>query len=1273
MEGSRVEPLSRASFSLESQGVLRILRSEIRNASGWLVGSSEGSEVLLADSRFAAPAGLTLEGAHAVARGSLFYNATAHAIMLADNATVEASTFVNNAVGVELGSYARLIGNELSFNQVAIRWSGGAGAVVQQNNIRDNFLDGVQGPTATQATLDASGNHWGGTPNVDGDGWSGNGISSASHAATPFPVPDARPWLPFAPLRVEADATWTGANRLDGPTIVRAGALTLQDAQLDAQGFPLGSRAGGRLVVRDSDVRGTSIVYSRSDDAFTGTTFRAPVAAGTGGILLLGGSATVRDNTFLDLPVAIVLMPRAIGQSPPAATLEGNTFDGCAVGALVVLAQPTLRGNTFLDNAVSILTVLATSVVVTDNLVQGGVLGIVSALDQGFTATGNSVYGVALGFVLIATTSPTVTTLEVRGNGIGFASLGAQVTLASSNVYDNPIFGLFAYDIVIPDPTTGSEVNAPGRIRVDPTTYAGDVDRGNVERVPPAKSTPSATPGRPALVPLDVVASGTTRALTGDVALDRPLIVRAGGTLDVRRANVSGGGHLVGALPGSRLVIENSTVQGLTALVVHTTDARIDDATFRDGAYYDLVLVESDAAAVRRSAFLGSSGVLIVDARPMLDRSLFDGGLNVVSTVPPRVQTHVRESFVNGRGVNVHGDAALRVEQVSLDGFGGVTDNAYGFLGSPAGPGTTSVDARDVWWRSLEGPSRPDTPRDAAMVDWPPGTAAVLYAPWLDAPFRASFHVGARVVTDADAVLFTDTSFDLDGRIASRSWDFGDGSPPSEEPSPTHTFSGHGERVVRLTVTDDRGERSFAKTTMSVKARPVAALWADAQGMSLDELAFDASGSTDADGSVVSYTFSFSDGATVGPQASPLARHAFARPGAHSVTLVARDDEGFASAPVTLPLTIHNRAPLAAISVTPLPATRVDDTLLASASVDLDGEIVRSTWDVGDGSAPREGPSISHRFAVLGTYLVTLAVTDDTGATATATREVTVANVAPTATLSIQPKFVRPGMTATFAATSADRDGRVVEHAWDFGDGATLVGAGGQVTHAYAEEGDYVVRLTVTDDEQASTTVERVLAVRWNFPPTAAFRVTQGGHDAAFGFRDESTDEDGSIASRRWDFGGTGSSTTANPAHIFREPGLHTVALTVTDDKGASAQATRTLLVDDVMTLAPRVETAGPTRDPVLHLRTQWLNTTGVPANYTVTVRLVTSSGHSVAWSSSAGSTDANGDAVVPLRGPAGSTLPGKYQLELRAQTRQGFGGNLETAGGTMLYLVGAS
>lgn len=85
-----------------------------------------------------------------------------------------------------------------------------------------------------------------------------------------------------------------------------------------------------------------------------------------------------------------------------------------------------------------------------------------------------------------------------------------------------------------------------------------------------------------------------------------------------------------------------------------------------------------------------------------------------------------------------------------------------------------------------------------------------------------------------------------------------------------------------------------------------------------------------------------------------------------------------------------NAAPSADVRRT---CTALDCAFDASASSDSDGQLVRYAWDFGDGqTAAGPSPRTDHRYAVDGTYTVTVTVTDDRGATAQASREVIVSS-----------------------------------------------------------------------------------------------------------------------------------------------------------------------------------------------------------------------------------------------------------------------------------------
>ncbi|MCW2580882.1 MAG: Conserved secreted protein of unknown function, putative domain [Blastococcus sp.] len=167
-----------------------------------------------------------------------------------------------------------------------------------------------------------------------------------------------------------------------------------------------------------------------------------------------------------------------------------------------------------------------------------------------------------------------------------------------------------------------------------------------------------------------------------------------------------------------------------------------------------------------------------------------------------------------------------------------------------------------------------------------------------------------------------------------------------------------------------------------------------------------------------------------------------------------------------------NTAPEASFTAS---ATGLTVQLDGRASVDRNGTISRYSWSLGDG-ASASGPTASHTYARAGTYPVTLTVTDDAGATATAKQSVTVTqpagNEAPTAAFTA----ASDGLTVTLNGSgSADSDGTIRSHAWTFGDGTD--GTGATTSHTYAAEGSYPVQLTVTDDDGATAVSNQTVTV----------------------------------------------------------------------------------------------------------------------------------------------------------------------------------------------------
>jgi PKD repeat protein len=255
-------------------------------------------------------------------------------------------------------------------------------------------------------------------------------------------------------------------------------------------------------------------------------------------------------------------------------------------------------------------------------------------------------------------------------------------------------------------------------------------------------------------------------------------------------------------------------------------------------------------------------------------------------------------------------------------------------------------------------------------------------------------------------------------------------------------------------------------------------------------VSFDASGSSDPDGMIVSCDWDFGDGGDTG--VTPV--HTYNTAGDYTVTLTVTDndgatDTGTTTIQVTTP-PVTNQPPAASFTA----STTSGDAPLSvsfdgSGSSDPDGTVVSYDWDFGDGNTD-SGVSTSYTYTSAGTYIVTLKVTDDDGATDNTTSQiqVTAANQSPAASFTANPTTGDAPLAVSFNGSSSnDPDGTIVSYSWTLGDGGKSEVV--SPNHTYNSAGTFTVTLTVSDDgtpvksDSTSMTITVTDPAATNLPP----------------------------------------------------------------------------------------------------------------------------------------------------------------------------------------------
>jgi PKD repeat protein len=223
----------------------------------------------------------------------------------------------------------------------------------------------------------------------------------------------------------------------------------------------------------------------------------------------------------------------------------------------------------------------------------------------------------------------------------------------------------------------------------------------------------------------------------------------------------------------------------------------------------------------------------------------------------------------------------------------------------------------------------------------------------------------------------------------------------------------------------------------------------------------------------------------------------------------------------------------------------------ASASYDPDwGNITVYSWNFSGTIINRTVPNATYKFTTPGNKTVTLTLHDTEGETNSTSKELKV-HTPPVAHFDILGEPYVDHLLTFNALYSYDPDGTIVGYVWDFGDGANDTGM--IVYHAYADDGNYTVTLTVTDHDSLNDSYAESITIG-SGTPTADFEIIQPRpyyvNETLTFDASKSNPDGGAITSYFWNWDDGTNKTGKIVPHTFEEARIYNVTLTVIDEKG---------------------------------------------------------------------------------------------------------------------------
>jgi hypothetical protein len=391
--------------------------------------------------------------------------------------------------------------------------------------------------------------------------------------------------------------------------------------------------------------------------------------------------------------------------------------------------------------------------------------------------------------------------------------------------------------------------------------------------------------------------------------------------------------------------------------------------------------------------------------------------------------------------------------------------------------------------------------------------------------------------------------------------------------------------IVNATDSPTPPNAGSASTAVTLQDRPPIASFTSTPSSAPTGTAitFDGTGSYDLDGTVVSYSWAFGDGAT---GTGSVVTHTYSLAKLYTVTLTVTDNGGVTGS-TSSQVTITDRPPV--VSFTPSPTTaNTGQSITLSINVsDPDGTIISTRVDWGDSIVQLYSGAItsaSHSYSSTGSstfkiFTIIITGTDNNASYTSTSSQVSINDRIPVPSFNPSSTALITGQNVTLTISATDPDGTVtaIKVAWGDGTIDSLSGTATSDTHSYGSTGtstskSFTITVNATDNSGSTGKYSSPVTVS-DRPPVITFASSPAsvstGQTVTVSIT--SSDPDGTISSTTVDWGdGTIDPLPGAPqrdTHQYTSTGsagskTFIIAITVKDNSGStSAQSTSTVSV----------------------------------------------------------------------------------------------------------------